>query len=181
MLFKNILFTSVVALLSGTVAAEDVSDGGAPKLNVGSLNLPKRNAPNGLRARSLTLLENLESLVLVGSSTPTATPASSSSSFSHIAQPSPTWAPRRQKRNVELLSEVGSIIPGIQPTSSTAASSAMPSDGYSHHWRPNQPSKSWERRIVATPISIPSSVPIQSARMSPTSTPRPSMKRVKSA
>lgn len=179
MLLKNFLIISAFALLSGTHAAEGVSDGDTPKLNVGSLNLHKRDTPNGLHARNPALLENLEGLVLAGSSTPTATPAASPSSFSHKAQtrPRPTQAPRRQKRNPGLLSEVGSIIPGLEQTSSTHASSAAPSNFNSHHGKPSQHSKSLDRRALATPTSTPSSFSVQHPRVSSTPTPRPSMMR----
>ncbi|KAJ5126091.1 hypothetical protein N7448_005401 [Penicillium atrosanguineum] len=178
MLFKNFLIASTFALLSGTFAAEEAGHDDAPKQNVGNLHVGDLDV---LRARNPTLLEDMEGLVLAGSSSPTATPTGSSSSFSHVAQISPTRAPRRQKRNPGLLAKAGSIIAGADQTSSTSASSAAPSDFYSQHGKPSQYSNSRGKRALETPGSTPSSMPVRMSSVIPTPTPRPSMmKKVKS-
>lgn len=182
MLFKSILIASAFALLSGTVVAEQLGDGARPNLHLGPLNLRKRDALNDLHARNPTLLDKVESPALAGSSapahTPLATQTGSQGSFSQVAQPSPTQAPRRKKRTPGLLSQAGSHVTPSPEKFSTHVSSAVSTTNL-----PNQASKSALRRALATPSSTPSSFPVHGPSSSVvihTPTPRPSlMKRIK--
>jgi hypothetical protein len=176
MLFKSILIASAFALLSGTVVAEEL---GAPRPNVhlGPQNHPNGHASNGLHPRNPTLLDEVENLALAGSSTPAqtplATPTGSQNSLSHVAQPSPTQAPRRKKRTPALLSNAGPTLEKVSSRASPAVSTNLP----------NQASSMALKRALATPSSTPSSVPVHgpsSAIVIHTPTPRPSMmKRIK--